>query len=353
MITGYEVVQILLHLVEIESAIDSLSYRLTSLKYSTDAEMAEPKIVMGSNFVQNNEGKFLVGGKPITIFSRIMNMHDAFTVCQKLGMRVIELDNLPHQIRVPEILLHFEILVTNGNIICTSATISKKGPDCVQYILSFTKHRNFIRTASELTKTLLAYKNNKFFMKATETSFLFTTASYGVSGCEGDLHSADKSRDFQKDLHSRYFRSLGGLYISLYANLNNYVEYISESVHQLSADSSMIPISLVNNSMIMKRIIEFLPSYIPALDVLKMKFSEFTVYFNSEITESNDDIIDQFRNVEFLSQFNTRQLKRIYSASEQFYVNTKIRISKFALHFVDRRGLKKIPNTWLITEIRT
>jgi hypothetical protein len=164
MITNYEIVQIPLHLVEIESAIDSLSYRLTSLKYSSDAEMAEPRIVMGSNFVQNNEGKFLVGGKPITVFSRIMNMHDAFTVCQKLGMRVIELDNLPHQIRVPEILLHFEILVNNGNIICTSATISKKGPDCVQYILSFTKHRTFIRTASELTKTLLAYKNNKFFM---------------------------------------------------------------------------------------------------------------------------------------------------------------------------------------------
>jgi hypothetical protein len=80
-------------------------------------------------------------------------------------MRFIELDNLPHQSRVPEILLHFEIFVNNGNIICTSATISKKGPDCVQYILSFKKHRNFIRTASELTKTLLAYKNNKFFIQ--------------------------------------------------------------------------------------------------------------------------------------------------------------------------------------------
>ena len=350
LIKDYKIISLPLHLLEIESAIDSLTYRLTSLKYSSDVEMAEPRLMMGSNFLTDNSGSYLLGGIPVTIFNRILTLHDANTLCGRMNLRVLELDNLPSNLRATELLLHFEITITNGKIICSSATVGKKDADCIQYILFHTKHREFIRTPSELTRALQAYRNNKLYIKATETQFLFTTANYGVMGCEGDYQSreSDPSKQFQKDLHSNYFKSLGGLYISLYGNLNNYVDFISEAIHQFSTDSPMIPPNLVNNSMIMEGIIELLPTYVPSLNMPRMKFTKFTTFFNSHVSESNDDIIETFRQSSYLLRFKPRQLKAIYAAAEQFNVNTRIRVSKFALHFMDELFLKKIPNSWLL-----
>ncbi len=38
----------------------------------------------------------------------------------------------------------------------------------------------------------------------------------------------------------------------------------------------------------------------------------------------------------------------IYSAAEQFNTNTRVRIAKFASHFVDLKSIESIPNSWLI-----
>lgn len=53
--------------------------------------------------------------------------------------------------------------------------------DCVTYLLDKTKHRYFICTASNLTRTLTSHKNNKFYIKATEEQFMFTHTNYTVS----------------------------------------------------------------------------------------------------------------------------------------------------------------------------
>jgi hypothetical protein len=332
LIRDYDVVLFPLHLVEIEAALDSLFYRLTSLQYSTDVELAEPRLVLGQNYVSNNNGKYLANSVHTTIFGRVMTLFDANTICNRLGLRVLELDNLPHQLRVPEVLLLFEILVQDGVILCTSASMVKKGMDCVTYLLEKTKHREFIRTASNLTRTLTSYKNNKFYIKATEESFLFTHANYGITGCSGDSTSreADANKDLQKDLHAQYFKALGGLYVSLYKNLNQYVDYMVEAVHQFSTETSMIPPKLVNNSMIIEGIVNF------------------GKFFAEQSALSNDDVIAEFRDAAKLARFKTRQLKMIYSAAEQFNTNTRVRIAKFASHFVDLKSTTKIPNTWLI-----
>lgn len=350
LIKDYDIVVIPLHLVEIEAALDSLTYRLISLQYSTDVELAEPRLVLGQNYVSNNNGKYLANSVHTTIFGRVMTLFDANTICNRLGLRVLELDNMPHQLRVPEVLLHFEILVQDGIILCTSASMVKKGMDCVTYILDKTKHREFIRTASNLTRTLTSYKNNKFYIKATEESFLFTHANYGITGCSGDSTSreADANKGLQKDLHAQYFKALGGLYVSLYKNLNQYVEYMVEAVHQFSTETSMIPPKLVNDSMIIEGIVSLLPSYLPNLDMPRLKFSEFGKFFAEQSALSNDDVIAEFRDAAKLARFKTRQLKMIYSAAEQFNTNTRVRIAKFASHFVDLKSSTKIPNTWLI-----
>jgi hypothetical protein len=226
----------------------------------------------------------------------------------------------------------------------------KKGPDCVLYLLEKAKHRQFIRTASNLTRTLTSYKNNKFYIKATEEQFLFTHANYGITGCAGDSSSreVDSNKDLQKDLHAQYFKSLGGFYISLFKTLNTYLDSMTESVHQFSTETALIPPKLVNNSMIIDGIVHLLPSYLPNMDMPRMKFSEFSRFFSEQILLSNDDIITEFRDASKLARFKTRQLKMIYSAAEQFNINIRVRIAKFASHFVDLNSMDKIPNTWLI-----
>jgi hypothetical protein len=269
--------------------------------------------VVGQNYVSNGKGKFLASNSQVTIFSRVMTLFDSNTICNKIGLKVLELENLPHQLRVPEVLLHFEILVTDGMILCTSASMVKKGMDCVQYLLDKTRHRDFIRTASNLTRTLTTYKNNKFYIKATEDQFLFTHANYGITGCSEDSSSLtmDSDRDLQKNLHAQYFKSLGGLYVSLYKNLNSYVEYMAEAVHQFSTETSLVPPMLVNNSMIIEGIIKLLPTYLPNMDMPRLKFSEFSKFFSEQILLSNDDIIAEFRDPLKLARFKTRQLKII------------------------------------------
>jgi hypothetical protein len=59
---------------------------------------------------------------------------------------------------------------------------------------------------------------------------MFTYANYGITGCAVDSssHTVDSNKDRQKDLHTQYFKSLGGLYVSLYKNLNSCVDYMSK-----------------------------------------------------------------------------------------------------------------------------
>jgi hypothetical protein len=59
---------------------------------------------------------------------------------------------------------------------------------------------------------------------------MFTHSNYGITGCAGDSSSrtVDSNKDCQKGLHAQYFKTLGGLYVYLYKNLNSYVDYMSE-----------------------------------------------------------------------------------------------------------------------------
>ncbi len=79
-IKDYDVANIPLHLIEIEAALDSLTYRLTSLQYCTDIELAEPRLVLGQNYVSNGNGKYLANSVHTTIFVRVMTLFDANTI---------------------------------------------------------------------------------------------------------------------------------------------------------------------------------------------------------------------------------------------------------------------------------
>jgi hypothetical protein len=136
----------------------------------------------------------------------------------------------------------------------------------------------------------------------------------------------------------------------MYKNLDLYVNYITEAVHQFSTESASVPSSLLDDSSIVSGIVRLIPTRIPNLNMPKLKYLEFDKFFRSQLNKSEDDLIAQFSNREFLERFGTRQLKMIYSAAEQFYSNCRTRVAKFASHFVNRGELKIIPNSWLITK---
>jgi len=172
------------------------------------------------------------------------------------------------------------------------------------------------------------YRHHKLYIKATETKFSFTTQNYGILGCQSDSSRLvdEKNRIFQKDLHTQYFLSIGNLYVSMYKNLDLYVNYITEAVHQFSTESASVPSSLLDDSSIVSGIVRLIPTRIPNLNMPKLKYLEFDKFFKSQLNKSEDDLIAQFSNREFLERFGTRQLKMIYSAAEQFYSNCRTRV---------------------------
>jgi hypothetical protein len=172
--------------------------------------------------------------------------------------------------------------------------MTKAGPDCITYILSHT----FIRTASEMQRTLTMYRHHKLYIKATETKFSFTTQNYGILGCQSDSSRLvdEKNRIFQKDLHTQYFLSIGNLYVSMYKNLDLYVNYITEAVHQFSTESASVPSSLLDDSSIVSGIFRLIPTRIPNLNMPKLKYLEFDKFFKSQLNKSEDDLIAQFSN---------------------------------------------------------
>jgi hypothetical protein len=100
--------------------------------------------------------------------------------------------------------------------------------------------------------------------------------------------------------------------------------------------------------MIIDGIISLLPSYLPNMDMPQLKFSEFAKFFAEQSPLSNSDVIAEFREASKLACFETHQLKMVYSAAKQFLYNTRVRVAKFASHFVDLKSTTKIPHTWLL-----
>jgi hypothetical protein len=70
---------------EIEANIDSLSDRLTSLRYSSDIELAEPRVVTAKITHSNNAGSVTIP-TTVTLFGRLMSLHDASTICSRMGL---------------------------------------------------------------------------------------------------------------------------------------------------------------------------------------------------------------------------------------------------------------------------
>ncbi len=133
----YTVIPIPLNIAGIESSIDELVYKLSNIKYSSQIEMAEPRSIIGKRSPAGASGTFFG-----VIFQRVLNLVNGRMLCEQLSLNSLDLQNTPTDLS-ETILLHFEILVDEGSLICTASSKVLRGTECLDYILKYTKIKIF------------------------------------------------------------------------------------------------------------------------------------------------------------------------------------------------------------------
>ena len=85
LLKDFTVISLPLYINSIESQIDSIHYRLTSMRYASDIEFSEPMIVTAKTTQTSNSGTKKIP-VTMTLFGRLMTVHDGATICSKLGL---------------------------------------------------------------------------------------------------------------------------------------------------------------------------------------------------------------------------------------------------------------------------
>ena len=345
-VEDYLVMNVKIPLKEMTSILDDLSFKLENLQYSNEFENVRPRTVLAVKKEKDYYGQLKDVSVKLTIFSRVLSIADGSTLCQKLGLSQLSLENIPYSCD-ETILLNFELRIENSKIICSAAERLLRDDNCLNYILQKTTSREFMRTKTELTKVLLKNEGYKLYLVATKKNFYFTKSSYGTIGCLGEMNVQYKNN--LQSLHSQYFFSLGNLYLNIFSALKSYTAVLSESIHVLSDENYVLPTNIAKPEILIQNIIELLPKKLANLDFTPGVEPDFERNFKNVVSVSNDDIIEKFLDKSFLLEFQLRQLKQIYSAAEQFDLNVKYRMAKFFMNFVDRNFYKAIPNTLLFS----
>jgi len=343
LIESYSIMDIPLHIRDIHAAIDNLKYKLSNVRYSTDLENVQPEIVIGTKSVMEN-GRVSIKEEFVTYFRRVLSLPDGLALCEKLGLPILDLDNVPPRLD-KWVLLHTEVRVENNEIICTSINTVKRGKACIDYLLAKTKSRQFVRTASELTQKLQKHNNKKLYLSASQNQFSLHLHNYGNVACKG---SVDLNQKLQyQQLHSQYYFSLGTLYIILFETLEKYVGNMAEAVHNLATESYVLPKNIATTEQIVDDIIKFLPTFLTNSDSQRGRMITFEQYFDDIVEHVVDDHIAVFSEKPYLLNLKLRQLKIIHSAAEQFSAELNYRVSSFVLHFTDDTIREKVPKSVL------
>ncbi len=346
LLKDYSIVSLPLHLKEIETTIDNLHYRLSSIRYSSDLEHVQPEVKIANSYLANNR----VTVEKVTTFRRALTLFDGATLCNKLNLPVLDLDNLPKNLDA-HVLLHLEIRTEEDSILCITIKLIKRDLECLKYILSRTNMKQFHRTNDALEADIRKYKTKSVFIEATKKGFYLTRHNYGTVGCKGEfLETAIKEHGgMHSKLHNQYYVSMSDLVVNLLTHLEKYVNYLTESLHKFSSETFIPPGSVSTKDDLIKGILDNMPTVLRNADFSLNRFIDFEKFFRKKVAGSSDDLLKMFINRTELELFRPRQLKTIYSAAVQFKENTKYRISRFLLHFSSTNYAQSIPNTWLFS----
>ena len=210
-----------------------------------------------------------------------------------------------------------------------------------------TTGKEFIQTPSSLLLMLQNLKGNRLFLHSSVNGFSISTVSRGISGCVGEMQV---TRDeFLSSVHNQYYASLGSTFLNLFGILDDYISTFASNVHLLAMEGQPLPTGIADATQLIDELVDLIPTRLLNSEFPPGTFLLFEKLFSNSVYESNDDLIDRFRDREFLSGLRPRDLKQIYNAFKEFDNNVKFRLTRFFRYFCSQQYDRLIPKTLLFS----
>ena len=111
-----------------------------------------------------------------------------------------------------------------------------------------------------------------------------------------------------------------------------------------------LPTVITDAAKLIDELVNLVPTRLLNSEFPPGTFLLFEKLFSNSVSESNDDLIDIFRNREFLSGLRPRDLKQIYNAFKEFDNNVKFRLTRFFRYFGSQQYDRLIPKTLLFSK---
>lgn len=337
LVKGYLSFDVPIHILEVQSSLDALRYNLGNLQYANSYEKLRPKVL------QFNEARGEMA--TVTIFRHILSISNVASICSKMELDVLDLDNLPQSMNIP-VILHTEVHVEDQTPICIGVDSYRKGEACLTYLLSKTTRKEFPRTKQALLANLLALKGSKLFMHADDNRFILSPTSRGMSGCLGSVNAPKDSSI--SSVHNRYYSALGSTFLSLFDAIGDYISVFASNVHTLSMEGQPLPSEIIDTESLIKGLIELVPTFIPNGVFPLGSYPSFEKLFLKEIANSKEDLIRRFADRDFLQSLRQRDIKQAYNAMKEFDTNVKYRFTRFFKFFGENQFDRLIPKTLLM-----
>jgi len=306
----------ILPLSHLEKSIDLTKFRLASLKYAEDITFFEPRYIFGTN------------KKEVTLFQRPVPANLIVSLCKQLQLPVLDLQNIPPKFETEEsILINLDITMSFDSLLCSSDKIFYKDDDCLSYLLTYTKSREFFRKKTELRTFLFTkYPDRSIVIWANNTDFYFSPILHGTAGCFG-APAARKVDDIQR-VHDIYFKQLFSTQMSILDLFDSTLNHLSEAVHSLTTQNINVPIEEPFKNLI-PQILSILPTYLPNHGAHQVHFPTFEQFFIQKVVLSQDKMISDLNNQTFLSKLPEENLRLILKALKQFEFEIRERLDAF------------------------
>ena len=338
LIQNYLVIDVPIHLLEIQSTLDLLKYNLGNLQYSNNYEKLKP-LVLSVTMANGTRSS-------VTLLNQVFSMSNVALICSKFNLKALDLDTLPVDLS-RTVMLHFEIRFEDDIPLCVGVDHIRKGDNCLNYLLQKTASRGFVRTKSKLLQLLNAMKGQRMFLHADSNNFVISPVSRGVSGCSGEMRVTVD--EFLSSVHNKYFSSLGATFLSLFEVLDEYVSGFASNVHLLAMEGQPIPSEITNSSSLISVIRGIIPTELPNLELPLGAFPRFEKLFLKETVRSSDDLIKKITEREYLSTVRMRDLKQIYHAFKEFDNNVRFRLNKLFKYFGNQPYDRTVPKSLLFS----
>jgi hypothetical protein len=318
-------------IMELESAVDSISNTMYSLKSVQKIEFYDPynTVIEWANY---------------TFFKKKLPLYRASRLCNKMGANSLTLANLPQNTTLSgPLLLQFE-LSYGGRLYCVGPDRGLADDDCYKYLARYAGRYHFNMTQQQLVDTLKKGPvNTIYYLKATKKDITLTSSFVGYTGCVSKGSPpiyADKD-----DLHELYYQKMHSSFETVVQLLDNQVGLLSDSLHSFTLQSVKLLLLGQDDSWI-GELNRYSPKFLLNHHNQQDMFPDFQKFFRNTVVKSKDDLIFRFTNATVLKELPLRTRLQIVSSFRQFTVSLKHRLRNLIFE-ISPDTVPDVPNTVL------